>query len=860
MPSVTQLTPNFLGGVSRQNDNKKLEGQVSECINGYPDPTYGLLKRPGMKFIDKIKDSGSTPYNKTALDGATWFTLDRGAFGSYVGAIKGTNVYVWTTDGTPCTVTNTGTSYLSGSDYHFRSIQDTTIVTNRGVTTAMQAAGSYVADSVATLKLLTLVATYDYVVTLQSVETSVTAQNATTFDDMLLYDASNINTSHHLVDAIRALILAQQSAANADFNGTWCLEGYTNSLVIKRFYDSVTPANTPNQVLTDYEDALGTLAAAIKAAPAAFTIEAKGGLNNDSLEVFEDEVINVSKLPIESFHGHNVSILNSDTDADDYYVEYVAYNQQKGRGYWKETVARDVSPGLDAATMPHQLKNTGATTFTFGPISWNAREAGDDNTNPVPSLFTVDQTVTPHTYTGKTITATFFYNNRFGLLSDDNIIFSVANDPYNFFARSALTQIDSDPIDINVASIKPVKLVDVLPSPQGLTVFSERQQFQVFATNSTTLTPSTTIVRAISNYEMDPNIAPADVGTTAIFVSKVFEYSKVFSIQLQDVEQNPVVVDISKPVLEWIPSTVDDLIVSPQNSLVMLVDKDSSYLYLFRFYNNGQENLLQAWTKWQVTGTIQSAAILDDDIFIVSQHEDEYTFQKITLDEIPTGNVTVTGSTISGNPCLDFATVPVHPTGGTGSAAVIYDSTTDLTKIYVPFTPIGTNKATILITKPGTDAGYSVKGSPKIESGTNYHYFEVAKDQTDFIDQMVIGYGYDFETTLPTFYFRRNETTTDFTAVLTIARVKLSAGRSGALTFKTRLGSSQEWTDVKEVTTINDYEATGNPVTPEFLFVVPIHQRNTNFELKVTSDFPYPVSLVSMMWEGNYSPRQYRRA
>ena len=56
MPAVTQLIPNFLGGVSKQNDDKKLENQVTECINGYPDPTYGLLKRPGMKFIDKLRD------------------------------------------------------------------------------------------------------------------------------------------------------------------------------------------------------------------------------------------------------------------------------------------------------------------------------------------------------------------------------------------------------------------------------------------------------------------------------------------------------------------------------------------------------------------------------------------------------------------------------------------------------------------------------------------------------------------------------------------------------------------------------------------------------------------------------------
>jgi len=834
MPAVTQLTPNFLGGVSKQNDDKKLQGQVTECINGYPDPTYGLLKRPGMKFIDKLKDSGGSPFNQAALDGAIWFSLDRGTATSYVGAIKGTNVYVWTADGTWCTVTNTGTGYLTGTtanDYHFRSIQDTTIITNKTVTTAMQAAGSYVSNSVATLKLIQLVAGYEYEVNIQGESTTSTAQSTTTYSDMLTYDAGSINTNHHLVDDVVSLIQTQQAAANADFDGTWYVEGYADSLVIRR-----TNA-TPNAVKTDFSTPTGT--------PLAFTITGKGGLNNAALEVFQDQVGDVSKLTLESFNGHNVKIENSNIAEDDYYVKFVAEDGVRGRGSWQETLARNVSPGLDAATMPHELANTGATTFTFGPISWTARTAGDDVTNPQPSFI------------GYPVNATFFYNNRFGMLSEDNIIFGVANDSYNFFSRSALIQIDSDPIDLNVSSVRPVKLADVLPSPQGLTIFSERQQFQVFATDTSILTPSSSVVRTISNYEMDPNISPVDVGTSAIFVSKVPSYSKVFSLQLQDVETNPTVVDISKAVLQWIPDTVDSLIVSPQNSLVVLVDRGSSYMYLFRFYNNGEKNLFQAWTKWQLTGTIQSASILNDDIVVVTQHEDEYTLQSITIDEIPTGSVTATASSTDGNSCLDFATRPVDP--GSGSA-VVYDSSDDVTKIYVPYTPISTQEATILIAKPSADEGYSVKGRPKVESGTGYNYFEVDKDFTGLANGIVIGYGYDFEVTLPTFYFRRSEAETDFTAVLTIARVRVSAGRTGALTFKTRVGSSKEWIEVKEVTTINDYAATGNPVKADYQFIVPIHQRNTNFELKVTSNFPYPVSLVSMMWEGNYSPRFYRRA
>ena len=849
MPAVTQLTPNFLGGVSRQNDDKKLEGQLTECVNGYPDPTFGLLKRPGMQHTNVLKKANGDAFTESELEDAVWFFVERGAAGSYIGAIKGTNIYVWTAaDGTWCTVTNNASSYLSGTDYHFRSIQDTTIITNKGTTTAMQANGTFTANSVATIKLISLVSGNDYVVTIQGQTSTSTAQSSTTFDDMLIYDSGDINANHHLVDDIVATIQAQQTANNADFDGTWCIEGYTNSLVIKRF------DTDDDQVLTDYEHADGTFTD--DGTPLEFTIEVKGGTSNDAIEVFQDDVVNAAKLPAESFHGHNVEILNSDGTDDNYYVEYVAYDGEYGRGYFKETVARDVSPGLDAATMPHLLENTGATTFTFGQATWKARGAGDNDTSPVPAFI------------GDPITSTFFYNNRLGILSTDNINFSVANDPYNFFVKSALTQIDSDPIDLNVASVRPVTLSDVLPSPQGLLVFSERQQFQVYNTEGTAFTPTSTIVRSVSNYEMNTSIPPVDVGTTAAFVSNVSGYSKLFTLQLRDVEQPPIVVDISKVVLEWIPETVDGLAVSPQNSVIMLIDKDTSYLYLYRYYNNGEKDLFQAWTKWQLPGTIQDAKILNDSVIIVSQHEDEYTIGNITLDEIPTGDVVATSTGINGNSCLDMATRPVKPHSSVD--AVVYDSTNDLTKIYVPYTPIDGKKAMMLLTVPtaddGTDdevdadAGYYAEATERTEPVTSYRYFEVKGDFTSYADGIVVGYPYDFEATLPRFYFRRDQNTTDFTATLTISRVKFSVGRTGAVSFKLKADGSSEWKDVQHTADADRYAADSSPVKSERQFTVPIHQRNTNFELKVTSDFPYPVSLVSMMWEGNYTPRFYRRA
>ena len=844
MPAVTQLVPNFLGGVSRQNDDKKLLGQVTECINGYPDPTFGLLKRPGMQHTNVLKKADGTAFTKAELDGAIWFFIERDSAGSYIGAIKGSNIYIWTTtDGTFCTVTNNATSYLTGTtqkDYHFRSVQDVTVITNKTVTTAMQPAGTFVAGSVATLHLKSLIATYVYSAIIQGVTFEATAQNATTFDDMLLFNG-NINASHHLVDAIKVGIEAQHTAGNADFAGSWYLEGYTTSLVIKR-------TNGTNQVVTDYSAPTGT--------PVAFTIDAKGGPTNSALEAFEDSVTDISKLPVESFHNHNVQILNSSSAEDDYYVKFVAADGVKGRGYWQETVARNASPGLNASTMPHQLANTGPTAFTFGPLTYTARQTGDDVTSPIPSFI------------GFPIQSTFFYSNRFGVLSEDNVFFGSANDSFNFFVKSATAQVATDPIDLNVASVRPVTLSDVLPSPQGLLLFSARQQFQVYASDSNILTPTTSIIKDLSNYEVDPDIAPVDVGTTAAFITKVPGYSKLFTLQLRDVDQGPLVIDISKVVLEWIPEGINSLTVSPQNSVIMLVDNSTSYLYLFRYFNNGEKDLFQAWTKWQLPGTIQTADIINDSVFIVSQQEDEYTLGKIVLDEIPTGSSVAGATTITGNTCLDMATRPVQPAVGVN--AVVYDSTNDVTKIYVPYTPFRNTKGVMLLTVPtadvGTtaavdaDAGFYLEATERTEIGTGYHYFEVKGDYSSYADGIVVGYNYDFETTLPRLYYKKDPNTSDYTATLTISRVTFSVGRTGPVLFKVKADGSDEWKDIEYVTDANTYKADSSPITSEHLFTIPIHQRNTNFELKVTSNFPYPVSLVSMTWEGNYSPRFYRRA
>ena len=81
MTAVTQRIDNYLGGVSRQSDDKKKAGQVRECLNGYPDPTFGLTKRPGFKWVTNLGTG-------TTYDSSRWFYISRDANEKYIGCIK----------------------------------------------------------------------------------------------------------------------------------------------------------------------------------------------------------------------------------------------------------------------------------------------------------------------------------------------------------------------------------------------------------------------------------------------------------------------------------------------------------------------------------------------------------------------------------------------------------------------------------------------------------------------------------------------------------------------------------------------------------------------------------------------------
>ena len=920
MPAISQRIDNYLGGVSRQSDDKKLPGQVKECLNGYPDPTFGLTKRPGFKWIKNLGTG-------TTYDDSKWFYIARTKEERYIGCIKPKpnsgygDIDIWNVDGTVCTVnmdTSTAVNaenYLTGSrlNYEVLTVQDTSIITNNLHTVAKQADPTFNANRKATLVLSGSPVSNVYTVVVDGNTITHSSNASGTYDTILTA----------LKSAIDALSISGLSTVQ-----------YRESL-------QLTDSNS-------------TIA-----------ISATGGQAGDSLYVFQDQVDNVTMLPQQSFHNHVVKVVNTTSNDDTYFAKFVADNGTSGPGYWSEGLDPATSPGLDGSTMPHELVNTAVNTFTFRQVAWEARAVGDDTTNSHPSFL------------GAKINAGFFYNNRLGFLSGDNISMSQSQKFFNFYHTSAQTVTDADPVDLSVSTIRPATLVSVLPTTQGLLLFSKDQQFLLSSADGV-ITPTTANARAIANYDMDTDITPVDMGGIIQFVSKTPSYTRTFGMQTFGQDENPKILDVGRVVNEWVPATVDTLIASPQNKFLAMSDQSSRYVYFFRTYSDGKENLVEAWFNWQLPGTVQTIAVDSDDFFAVTKQGTQFTLSQASLSQSPSDAIIVNNDGSRINPCMDLYKE---------SPNVTFRASEDFTKCYIPWNNV-TGLTPVIVIKGTTATGQFIESgfttTPTVATDTNWAastaytvgdvvvndsdkvytcdtagtsagsggptgtgsnitdggarwdylrtgstYFKVLrKDLTSVASDVVVGWKYDYDIVLPKTYYRRDEAQklTDFTANLTISRMKFALGLSGVCGFKLKstgarqgkkeytgdgsttifnwidedlsyVDSNQvkvsldgvkttaftvsalnqitfssapannvkiliyldEWYNLNPTIIADTYLGNDIAIKDQSVVSIPIHQRTNNFQLRVFNDSPFPVSLNSMMWEGHYSPMFYRR-
>jgi len=792
--SVSQRIPNLLGGVSQQPDSLKLPGQVTQADNCLPDPTYGLLKRPGLKLVSSL--TGAT------ADGR-WFTIFRDSQEKFIGqfAPDGT-LQIWNAlTGDAATVNAvdaTATAYVNGvseADFEMLQINDYNFVLNRSQTVSALADLSPDRDPEALIILR--IAGYDteYTIVLDGTEYSYT------------------------------------SPATGNVSITSVIEGIANELP-NAFTQTIT-GNVIHITRTDNAD---------------FTIEARGGLSSVSVEAFKSTVRDVADLPGSCVEGMVLQIQNLENlDGDEYYVRFeVNGTATEGVGSWVETVAPGITTTLDPDTMPHAIIRETNGTFTFRSLNeadrdgddlyWVERRVGDDDSNPMPTLL------------NNRVTGLSFFRNRLILLAGSNVICSQPSSFFNLFRVSALTTSDADAVDLASGSLRPVSLRFAIGDQLGLLIFSEHAQFMLTAEGDT-FGPSSAQLKAFSTLTINPDVSPVDTGTSIIYVDANQGFSTVTEMLVTSADNRPQKADLSRTAPNYVPGDLRTMVSNASASVITLLGNDDpNELYIFKYFNNGNERVLASWVRWLLPGDCLLQATDHDNYYFVTEQENGVCLSTCTV------LVDVEGTAINANGISYEYRMDLFE----NTLTVAYNDVNDTTRV---FFPAGVYDSTlvplVVVDDTETERGVLYINPTHGNNGTD-DFVEVPGDRTGS-DQITLGYQYAMTVGIPRFYRRAAQAggtvQSDVVNIPRIQRVVIQSTDSGPFDATVAVKGRTTKTYSFPQTIANEYLANTVPIPEIIDNVIPVYGKGTDSDITLTSNTPFPLSFIAATWFGLYANR-----
>ena len=541
-----------------------------------------------------------------------------------------------------------------------------------------------------------------------------------------------------------------------------------------------------------------------------------------------------------------------------------------GEGVWEEVAAPNIDIEIDNTTMPLKLTrvlpgtfsiNGGGSTsypngaFRFGYPDWGKRDVGDDITNPPPSFI------------GYPIQRMMFFRNRIALLSAENVILSRVNDFYNFWVKTAMAISNADPVDLQSSSTYPTKLFDAIEVNTGLVLFSANEQFLLSSGAEALLTPETAKVTYLSSYAFNSDTKPISLGTTIGFLNSTAKNARFYEIANVNARDEPSVVEQSKLIGELFPTSTTLISESNENDLVLFgIDSTlhtaTKDVWGYKYYEAGNKRAQSAWFRWTMPNNVIYHTILDDVYYAVLNNGSNYTFEKF--------DIKIKADTFLVGTAPDENRVHLDTKKTIASGDMTYNAATDVTTFTLGAGYYSSNTLTAYCITEGDSAGKtydipssSITGTAPTETVTLPGNWKTGtKDGSSITTDLIIGYEYEFEVELPRVYMTRAEgekVRSETRGSLVLHRMNFDFGDVGVIDVTLKRKGRSDYTYKMESLEWDNVNSNSPQIAQDYIHTVPVYDRNINTTVQVKSNHPSPATLHSMNWEGDYSPKYYRR-
>ena len=506
---------------------------------------------------------------------------------------------------------------------------------------------------------------------------------------------------------------------------------------------------------------------------------------------------------------------------DSFYVKSVSPTA------YEETAKPGEVYRLDVNSLPHAItpNNSGnPTAFTLAACGWLDRAVGDQTSVPNPSFI------------GQKISDLFFYKNRLGLLSRENVIFSGAGDFFRLFPETITTILDDGPIDVAASHSKTALLKHAIPFNESLTLFAEATQFTI--ENAGPLTPKSISIIPSTEFENDSDVAPVGAGNYLYFATKKGDFSSIreYYIQADTVMTNAL--EITAHVPKYLPKNLTKLKTSSNEDVLLGVSsEDSSKLYIYKWFTDGTQKLQSSWSTWSYTSDtrILDIQVLESNVYLLVKRSTDLFLEKIDLQYLDD-----TG--------LDFCSRIDRKVSLTGT----YNTSTDTTTWQLPYAYDGA----VEVVKSGA---WSVRKGANI-TNTRPTTTTVAATGNYTEASVLIGVPYTMEYEFSTQHVREmNGTQSVQSGRLQLRTMRVNYENSGYFKIEVtpfaRPTYSYEFTGV----ILNKLGSTiGDVSLDDGTYRFPVQSKNDRVSIKIVSDSYLPCAFQNAEWEGFYNIRSKR--
>tara|TARA_R100000781_G_scaffold67621_1_gene42654 strand:- start:27 stop:3344 length:3318 start_codon:yes stop_codon:yes gene_type:complete len=469
--------------------------------------------------------------------------------------------------------------------------------------------------------------------------------------------------------------------------------------------------------------------------------------------------------------------------------------------------------------------------FRFEYPEWDDRDVGDNITNPKPS------------FVGNTINKVFYYRSRLGFLSAENAILSRTNDYFNFWAKTAFTISNADPIDLQSSSTHPAALYDAIEVNNGLLMFSANEQF-LLSTDESLMTPETARISYLSSYAFNEKTHPVSLGVTVGFINSTAKNSRFYEMINVQRNSEPDVAEQSKVISKLFPDDINLPAASTENNMVLFGTQDNNEVWGYRYFNQGQKRVQSAWFKWILPGTVTFHTIMDDVYYAIIKNSSNYTLESIDLKK---EDDTTLVDTEAYKIHLDTKSV-------IASGSLSYSTITNKTKFTKPTGYNSSSQLAVYCHKTGSNKGRYSEGTV---DGSDITF------PGDWTGQdIVLGYLYEMEVELPTVYVQRKQGTSvrsETRGSLIVHRLNFTFGTVGLIDVTLKRKGRSDYTKTYESIEWDSYSASSLGISADYIHTIPAYDRNTNLSVHLKSSHPAPATLHSMTWEGDYNSKYYKR-